>query len=70
MTGVVIPPIIGLAIACDMLYAATIGHLIPVLVARLKLNPSVAAGPVTLALTDMGAITVYLSAAAWALGRG
>ena len=65
---VAIAPVIGLAIACDMLLAATIGHLIPVLVARLKLNPSVASGPVTLALTDIGAITIYLSAATWALG--
>lgn len=62
-----IPTIIGLTIAANMLLAATIGLLIPVFVSRLKLNPSVAAGPIALALTDIAAMTLYLGAMAAAI---
>lgn len=58
-----IPLVIGGSILCVMLLAALLGRIVPAVVHALKLNPTVASGPVTLAIVDIVTISVYLSAA-------
>lgn len=55
--------VIGLSILLSILSAATWGFLIPRLLHKLRLDPRIAAGPLTLALTDIGTIILYFSAA-------
>ena len=58
-----IPLLLGAAIAGTMFLASLLGRLIPSLIHRLHLNPTVASGPVTLAAVDVVTVTLYLSAA-------
>ena len=62
-----VPAVVGVAIAVNMMLAAALGNIVPKVVMRMKLNPTVASGPMVLALADMAAITVYLAGAMWAL---
>jgi magnesium transporter len=52
-----------------LLFACFVGVSVPALLHRLRLDLRVASGPVTLALTDIGTITIYFSLAAALLGR-
>jgi magnesium transporter len=54
---------IGGSVAATMFLAAMLGRAVPKLIHLLKLNPRVASGPITLAVVDIVAITLYLSAA-------
>lgn len=54
---------IAVSVMLVMVIAATLGRVVPALIHRLKLNPRIASGPITLAVVDVVAITVYLSAA-------
>jgi magnesium transporter len=47
---------------------AGLGFFVPRLVRRWKLNPTVASGPVTLAITDIGTLACYFGLAAAVLG--
>ncbi len=58
---------IGLSVMLVMTFAAMLGRMIPALIHRLKLNPRIASGPITLAIVDVMTITVYLSSATVAL---
>jgi magnesium transporter len=54
---------IGTSISVSLVTACIIGLSIPALLHRLKLDPKIAAGPLTLALTDLITLLLYLSVA-------
>ncbi|CAN5737141.1 magnesium transporter [soil metagenome] len=54
---------IGGSIAISMVAAACFGLAIPSLLHWLKLDPKIAAGPITLAITDLATLAFYLSIA-------
>ncbi len=60
-TGYEAPGVIALATAVSILVAATIGKLVPSALHALKLDPKLAAGPVSLAFTDVAAMLIYMS---------
>jgi magnesium transporter len=55
--------VIGGTIALSLVTACVLGLGVPSLLHRLKLDPKIAAGPVTLALADFIALVIYFSAA-------
>jgi magnesium transporter len=55
--------VIGGSIACSLVSACLIGLTVPSLLHRLKLDPKIAAGPVTLALADIFALLIYFTSA-------
>ncbi len=55
---------IGTSIALSLISACVLGLSIPALLHSLKLDPKIAAGPITLALTDLATLVFYLSVAA------
>jgi magnesium transporter len=56
------------SIALGVMFAATFGILVPLLLHKLQRDPKVAAGPITLAMTDIVALTLYLAnGALWLL---
>jgi magnesium transporter len=55
--------VIGASIALSLVTACVFGLGVPSLLHRLKLDPKIAAGPVTLALADFVALVIYFSAA-------
>jgi len=57
--------VILVSIFSSMLFSATLGVLIPVLIHHFRLDPKIAAGPIALTLADVGATALYLSLAAW-----
>ena len=59
--------VIGGSIATSMLAAWLIGGAVPTLLHRLKLDPRIAAGPVSLALADVFTLLVYLNLATFVL---
>ncbi|HMP04470.1 MAG TPA: magnesium transporter [Gemmatales bacterium] len=59
--------VIGGGIAASLLVACITGVLVPWVLHRREWDPKVAAGPLTLAITDLGTITCYFSLATWAL---
>jgi len=59
--------VIGGSIAASMLMACLIGVTVPTLLHRLKLDPRIAAGPVSLAVADVFTLLVYLNSAAFVL---
>lgn len=59
--------IIGGSILMSMMAACLIGLLIPTLLHALKLDPKIAAGPITLALADLCTLVIYFSFATMAL---
>jgi magnesium transporter len=61
---------IGASIVMTQFAAAFWGTSVPAALHALRLDPKVAAGPVALALTDLGTVTLYLGTAAIVLGRG
>lgn len=58
--------VIGGSIAASMVLASLIGLSVPAILHRLKLDPKIAAGPVSLALADLCTLLVYLNVAAQA----
>jgi magnesium transporter len=67
--GEVLPSLaIGLAILLSLLVAAILGLSVPSLLHRTRLDPTIAAGPVALALTDIITVSSYLGIATWLLG--
>jgi len=60
--------VIGLSIVVSLFAASLFGFSVPSLLHWLKLDPKIAAGPVTLAITDFFALTFYFSLAWLVLG--
>jgi magnesium transporter len=56
--------VIGTAIAASMVVACLIGLAVPTALHRFKLDPKIAAGPVSLALADLCTLWIYLNLAA------
>ena len=59
--------VIGGSIALSLVTACALGLAVPSLLHRLKLDPKIAAGPVTLALADFVALVIYFTTAWLAL---
>jgi len=59
--------VIGGSIAVSMMVACVIGLTVPTILHRFKLDPKIAAGPVSLALADICTLLIYLNAGAIAL---
>ena len=59
--------VIGGSITLSMIMACLIGLMVPAVLHRLKLDPKIAAGPVSLALADLCTLSVYLNLAAHTL---
>jgi magnesium transporter len=59
--------VIGGSIAVSMVAACLIGVLVPAVLHRFKLDPRIAAGPVSLALADIFTLLVYLNLATFVL---
>jgi magnesium transporter len=55
--------VIGGSIALSLVSACLVGLCVPSLLHRLKLDPKIAAGPVTLALADIFALVIYFTSA-------
>jgi magnesium transporter len=55
--------VIGGSIAVSLVSACVLGLGVPSLLHRFKLDPKIAAGPVTLALADFVALVIYFSSA-------
>jgi len=60
--------VIGSSIALSLVTACALGLGVPSLLHRLKLDPKIAAGPVTLALADFVALVIYFTSA-WLILR-
>lgn len=60
--------VIGISIAVSLVTACLFGFSVPSLLHSLKLDPKIAAGPVTLAVTDFCALAFYFSLAWLVLG--
>jgi magnesium transporter len=60
--------VIGTSIAVSLVTACVFGFSVPSLLHGLKLDPKIAAGPVTLAVTDFCALAFYFSLAWYVLG--
>ncbi len=56
---------LGSAIALSMVTAALLGLLLPTLLHAAKLDPKIAAGPIVLAVADVGALLIYFNLAAY-----
>src|SRR5260370_18059395 len=59
--------VIGGSIAFSLLTACAFGLAVPSLLHRLKLDPKIAAGPVTLVLADFIALGIYFTSASLVL---
>ena len=59
--------VIGVSIAVSMVAACLIGVVVPAVLHRFKLDPRIAAGPVSLALADVFTLLVYLNLATFVL---
>jgi len=59
--------VIGGSIALSLVTAAAFGLAVPSLLHRLKLDPKIAAGPVTLVLADFIALAIYFTSASLVL---
>jgi magnesium transporter len=61
--------VIAVSVALAMVMACLIGFTVPMILHRLKLDPRIAAGPLTLALADICTLVFYFSLATVILGR-
>lgn len=59
--------VIGGSIVLIMLMACLFGLSVPFVLHRVRLDPKIAAGPVTLALTDLSTLLIYFGTATWLL---
>lgn len=57
--------VIGGSIAVTMVVACLVGVVVPAVLHRLKLDPKIAAGPVSLAVADIFTLLIYFNAAAF-----
>jgi magnesium transporter len=62
------PLAVGASIFLSLCMACLMGLSIPSLLHALKLDPKIAAGPITLALTDIFTLTFYYTIGRWLLG--
>ncbi|MBX3461027.1 MAG: magnesium transporter [Planctomycetes bacterium] len=62
------PLAIGASIAVSIVCAALLGLGVPTVLHALKLDPRVAAGPITLAMTDLATLAIYFNAGMLLLG--
>jgi len=66
--GAVLPAgVIGATILCGTIIACLSGLVVPSMLHALKLDPKIAAGPITLAVADVLTLTLYFSLATWLL---
>lgn len=56
---------IGISILLSLTAASTFGLSVPALLHAIKLDPKIAAGPITLATADVSTLLIYLSLATW-----
>jgi magnesium transporter len=56
---------IGMSILLSLTAACTFGLSVPALLHAFKLDPKIAAGPITLATADVSTLLIYLSLATW-----
>jgi magnesium transporter len=61
--------VIGCALCSVVLIAATIGTTVPLMLHRMKVDPTVATGPFITTFNDLSGLTVYLLLSHWLLGR-
>jgi len=61
--------VIGSSILSSLFMACLLGLSIPSLLHALRLDPKIAAGPLTLALADVTTLLLYFSIANWLLGE-
>jgi magnesium transporter len=59
--------VIGGSVTCSLVGACLFGLCVPALLHWLRLDPKIAAGPVTLAVTDVFTLLSYFGLAAWCL---
>jgi magnesium transporter len=59
--------VVGVTVAGSLIIACLAGVVMPALLHALKLDPKIAAGPVTLAVTDVLTLLLYFSLASWLL---
>jgi magnesium transporter len=59
--------VVGASVAGSVVIACLLGWSVPTLLHALKLDPKIAAGPLTLALTDVLTLLLYFSLATWLL---
>ena len=59
--------VIGLSVAGSLCIACLAGVIVPSLLHALRLDPKIAAGPVTLAVADVLTLLLYFSLASWLL---
>lgn len=62
------PLVIGISIVLSVVMAGFWGYSIPQVLHKLKLDPKIAAGPLTLAITDLTTIFIYLGISTLILG--
>lgn len=60
--------IVGLALSGVVMFATVLGALVPLLLSALKLDPTVAAGPLMSTLIDVAGLTIYFKIASVVLG--
>ncbi len=66
-SGFGIPIIVGLSMLILVIWANLVGGLLPIIFAKLKLDPAVISSPFISTLSDMMGITVYFNIAIWVL---
>jgi len=59
---------VGLALVCSMIIAALVGSLVPMVFARINIDPAVAAGPIVTSAIDIISIFLYFQIATILLG--
>ena len=60
---------VGAAICLTIITSCMLGVAVPTAIHKFKVDPRVAAGPIVLASADMATLALYLSVAAWVLGK-
>ncbi|SEF52748.1 MULTISPECIES: magnesium transporter [Lachnospira] len=58
---------IGIALFCTVVMAKSVGGILPLIAAKLKLDPAVMASPVITTIVDAGSLLIYLNTAAFLL---
>lgn len=58
---------IGIALFCTVIMAKSVGGILPLIAARLKLDPAVMASPVITTIVDAGSLLIYLNTASFLL---
>lgn len=61
--------VVWISICLSVVAACLLGVAIPTVVRALRFDPRIAAGPITLAIADLGTLLIYFSAGHWLLDR-